>query len=651
MTAAGGGGSLVFDRLLSVPAPTTVRGQSTKLGASQDGSVVSYGAGKVAVLRSTSASEGPGSTQLFTQHTANVTVTKVISPYYAASGDAHGNLKVWDTTGNQSIKLEAKPISRITDLSCDGEGKRILVVGEGKQAFGATFNLDTGSSVGEVSGHSKPINAVASKPNRPFRAVTGSDDFSVVVLNGVPFKYASTHRTHTRFVQSVDYAPSGAVFASAASDGVVYLYDGATGDHKGAFVDSKVTSTATGSAAHSSGVYAVSFSRDSKQVATSGADAKIKLWDVESMQVVQTWDMGQDSVLSQQVGNVWAGDKIVSLSFSGDLNVIDPRSPEPAYVLHGHQNPVTAVANDVKSSTFFSGDSAGRVLQTSADGSRSGPVKGVHYSGLVVDLIPSSDGVLTSSFDDTVKKLKSDSGFDSFTLSAGSQPKGLAVATSSSTSDEVSFLATSKDVQVIVSGSKTCSIPQPNSSPTCIACTSDSTRVALGTEDQNLIIYAYSSNDNNLKPIGSIQLRNPPTKLAFSNSNSHLVVGLSTGKLLLYKFDPNVDKVDETSLSLVHSRWTDNTARINSLCFSPLSSSSSSDDKSGERELIVTGSLDESIRVYDLKKPSFSVVVRNAHKGGVAAVVWEDKTTATNELGLVSAGADGCVKKWTLKLA
>lgn len=128
---------------------------------------------------------------------------------------------------------------------------------------------------------------------------TGSDDFSVVHMNGVPFKYASTSRRHTRFVQSVDvrsflshlhhrasltspssqYAPSGSLFASAGSDGQVFLYDGLTAEERGALLD--------GEAAHKAGVFAASFSKDSKSIATSSADRTTKLWDVESGKVVQ----------------------------------------------------------------------------------------------------------------------------------------------------------------------------------------------------------------------------------------------------------------------------------------------------------------------------------------------------------------------------
>lgn len=78
---------------------------------------------------------------------------------------------MWDTTGNYSIKLEAKPLARINDIAVDGEGKRFVVVGEGRSGWAASFNLDTGSSVGEISGHSKPVNAVAVRPSRPFKAV------------------------------------------------------------------------------------------------------------------------------------------------------------------------------------------------------------------------------------------------------------------------------------------------------------------------------------------------------------------------------------------------------------------------------------------------------------------------------------------------
>lgn len=58
--------------------------------------------------------------------------------------------------------------------------------------FGAVFLWDTGSSVGEIVGHSKIINSVDIKQTRPYRLVTGSDDNCTTFLEGPPFKYKST---------------------------------------------------------------------------------------------------------------------------------------------------------------------------------------------------------------------------------------------------------------------------------------------------------------------------------------------------------------------------------------------------------------------------------------------------------------------------
>jgi hypothetical protein len=52
--------------------------------------------------------------------------------------------------------------------------------------FGRAFMFDSGSSVGEIGGHSKTVNSVDIKPSRPFRAITVSDDLA----------YAHTH-AHT----------------------------------------------------------------------------------------------------------------------------------------------------------------------------------------------------------------------------------------------------------------------------------------------------------------------------------------------------------------------------------------------------------------------------------------------------------------------
>lgn len=44
--------------------------------------------------------------------------------------------------------------------------------------------FDTGSSTGDIIGHSKTVNAVSIRRQRPFRAVTASDDVTIAFHHG-----------------------------------------------------------------------------------------------------------------------------------------------------------------------------------------------------------------------------------------------------------------------------------------------------------------------------------------------------------------------------------------------------------------------------------------------------------------------------------
>jgi WD repeat-containing protein 1 (actin-interacting protein 1) len=74
------------------------------------------------------------------------------SGYYVASGDVSGTVRVWDAVGEEmTLKSETRVISgRISDVAWDGEGQRIIAVGEGKERFGHAFTFDSGNTVGEV---------------------------------------------------------------------------------------------------------------------------------------------------------------------------------------------------------------------------------------------------------------------------------------------------------------------------------------------------------------------------------------------------------------------------------------------------------------------------------------------------------------------
>ena len=211
------------------------------------------------------------------------------------------------------------------------------------------------------------VNAVAISPNRPFRAATVSDDTQLVFYHGPPFRFNSVSRNHTKFVYDVAFSPDGKTLASVGADAKVFLYDGKTGESKGAL---KTDNDHTGS------IFAVGWDKSNAKLITASADQTVKLWDVEAGKVVQyspsqylpnsrTWTFASGmSIPHQQVGVLFTSSSaapIVSLSLSGTLNYLEPSSQRPIRTVEGHQKPINALGTTHDYKTIFTGSYDGRV--------------------------------------------------------------------------------------------------------------------------------------------------------------------------------------------------------------------------------------------------------------------------------------------------
>ncbi|KAJ7398196.1 WD repeat-containing protein 1 [Pitangus sulphuratus] len=272
------------------------------------------------VTRSGMDPQNPAIADIYTEHAHQVVVAKYApSGFYIASGDVSGKLRIWDTTQKEHLlKYEYQPFAgRIKDLAWTEDSKRIAVVGEGREKFGAVFLWDSGSSVGEITGHNKVINSVDIKQTRPYRLATGSDDNCAAFFEGPPFKFKFTLSDHTRFVNCVRFSPDGNRFATASADGQIFVYDGKTGE--------KVCALGGGKA-HDGGIYAISWSPDSSQLLSASGDKTAKIWDVGANSIVNTFNMGSN-VLDQQLGCLWQKDHLLTISLSGYINYLDKNNP------------------------------------------------------------------------------------------------------------------------------------------------------------------------------------------------------------------------------------------------------------------------------------------------------------------------------------
>lgn len=228
---------------------------------------------------------------------------------------------------------------------------------------------------------------------------------------------------HTRYCQSVRYSPDGNFWASGGFDGKIFLYEGKESELLGEIQDN-------GKNAHGGGIYAISWSNTSKSLLSCSGDKTCKVWDVEAKKATTTFTIGE-AVEDQQLGCLWSGNYMISVSLSGCINYLDPRSPSrPVKVVYGHNKPITRMikGSDESNPTLLTGGSDGRVVEwTVSDGSTrivQGEGHGAQINGLRQ---ASGSNIASAGIDDTLKSFDQvNCAYDNgSTTKLKSQPRGM----------------------------------------------------------------------------------------------------------------------------------------------------------------------------------------------------------------------------------
>ncbi|KAI6233829.1 Actin-interacting protein 1 [Aphelenchoides fujianensis] len=599
--------------------PRTTRGLPLVLAAKADGSTLLYCNGNSVSTFGTWRRDIT-KTDIYTEHATQTTVAKYApSGFYIASGDQSGKVRIWDTTQSTHILKAEYPVigGPIRDIAWDSESKRIAAVGEARERFGHVFLFDTGTSNGSLSGQSRPMSSVDFKPNRPFRVVSGSEDYTVALFEGAALQ---TFHEHTRFVHCVRYKHDGSLFASAGADGRVVFFEGTDGTKVGELVDSSVK----GEAAHSGGVFALAWCTCGKKIATASGDKTVKIWNVESRELLKTVTFSDD-VNSQQVAIVWTEKWIVSTSLAGFLTYIDPDEGTIKKVIKGHNRPITAMTLSKDKTFLFTADFEGNITRWETKTGVSERIEPSPHKAQISGLALTPSGTLISvGWDDTIafteKVFDSIDKVKSEKQKLASQPRGIAVSSQGDTSVVIGH----RHVFVFVKSELKSTLEFAHDGA-CIALSGDEKLVAVGSQDSKLRIYELSG--NKLTEKKTITHTGALTSAQFSPDGKHLVVTDTARRVVPYSIADDYKQASAKD-------WTFHTARVNCAAWSP------------NGRYIASAGLDTNLHVYDLQKSGeHPLVFKGAHSmSQINGVVWLDDTT------ILTVGQDSNVKQWSVKV-
>jgi len=546
----------------------------------------------------------PLEADLYYEHPAQTTVAKYApSGNYIASGDVQGNLRIWDTINKEHIlKATYKVLSgAINDIAWTSDSQRLIIVGDGKEKFGVAILWDSGSSVGEITGHSKQILSCDVKSSRPFRAVTGSEDFVANWFEGPPFKFKAILKTdHSRFVNCVRFSPDGEKAITVSSDKKGVIFDGKTGD--------KLVDLAA-NGAHAGGIYCVSWSPCSKFVLTASGDKTCKVWDATTGECTKTYTFGSD-VSDQQLGCLWQGDSLLSINLNGDISYLDEtNTATPKQIVKGHNRAVSTIAFDRASGSLFSSSIDGVLLQWNLATGIATSFSGPAHKNQITSIKINGDQVLTCAKDDSAKV--SSLANQTYGASIGLDSPAVGIAFGG----ELIVTASMKSVYVIKNGAVVSTTPAPYE-PTSVAVNGN--EVAVGGKDKKIYIYTVSG--TTLTKSHTLDAhRGEISKLSYSPCGTYLAAGDTNREVIVWE-----GKNQKTT------GWVNHTARVNALAWNQ------------DSKHLASGGLDSQIFIWDLEKAG-PLQIKNSHPGGVNEIVW----TGTNTIA--SAGNDASIKLWDVQ--
>ena len=334
----------------------------------------------------------------------------------------------------------------------------------------------------------------------------------------------------------VRYSPDGSLWASGGFDGKIFLYDGKDSELKGEL------------SGHSGGIYGLAWDGSSKKLLSASGDKSCKMWDIGTQACLATFKIG-DSVEDQQVGCLWSGPHMISVSLSGFINFLDPEKPEkPKRVVKGHNKPVTKLIASGDGKTIYTGGSDGVITSWDSESGRcervAGPGHGAQVSGLAV----SGSSVLSIGFDDTLRSLDTAScSYSGSAVSLAAQPRAITAK------GDVTFVVTMKSIVSLKEGAV---VDEMNVEyePSCCAFSAAHNHLVVGEAGGNTV-RVYSTQAGQLDLVKELTLTGAAQDMNFSPDGKYLVTADSNRKVTLF----NAGFYDKPN----NKEWGFHTAKVN----------------------------------------------------------------------------------------
>ncbi|WP_338076304.1 WD40 repeat domain-containing serine/threonine-protein kinase [Chlorogloeopsis fritschii] len=256
-----------------------------------------------------------------------------------ASAHDDKTTKLWDLSIKKLICTLAGHEQAVKSVAFSSDGEILATASDDKKI--KLWNVNTREQIFTLVGHTNSVKSVAFSLDGKTLA-SGSWDKTVKLWNVKTGEEICTLVGHQLQVSAVAFSPQSQLLASASYDRTIRLWDISSFNSLHLDREKFKNCPFYSLSSHTWAVLTLAFSPDGKILATGSDDNTIKLWDVNTGQVIRTLQGHSWSVLA--VAFSADGKALISGSRDNTIKIWRVSTGEEIATLTGHEDSVFAVA-------------------------------------------------------------------------------------------------------------------------------------------------------------------------------------------------------------------------------------------------------------------------------------------------------------------